>query len=234
MLQVERLEVRYGGVFAVQGIDLDVPEGRVTTVLGANGAGKSSTLKAIAGAIRPSAGRVLLEGEDVTGTPAHKLLAKGVALIPEGGRVFGRLNVEQNLAIGAYLVREDDIRRSKMEEVLALFPVLAERRRQVAGTLSGGERQMLAIGRALMSGPRAILIDEPSLGLAPVIVDHLFDALRALRERGVTVLLVEQNVGLALELADYGYVLQTGRVALQGSPQELMQSEHVRKAYLGL
>jgi branched-chain amino acid transport system ATP-binding protein len=234
MLRVEGLEVRYGGVLAVQGIDLDVPEGRVTTVLGANGAGKSSTLKAIAGTVRPAAGRVLLEGEDVTGTPAHRLLAKGVALIPEGGRVFGRLSVEQNLMIGAYLVRDEDIRRSKMEEVLALFPVLAERRRQVAGTLSGGERQMLAIGRALMSGPRAILIDEPSLGLAPVIVDHLFDTLRTLRERGVTVLLVEQNVGLALELADYGYVLQTGRVALQGSPQELMESEHVRKAYLGL
>jgi len=234
MLRVESLVVRYGGVLAVQGIDLSVPEGKVTTVLGANGAGKSSTLKAIAGAVTPASGQVLLRGDDVTGTPPHRLLARGVALIPEGGRVFGRLSVEQNLTVGAYLLQDENTRRSRMAEAFALFPVLAERRRQVAGTLSGGERQMLAIGRALMSGPRALLVDEPSLGLVPVVVDYLFDALRKLRDRGVTLLLVEQNVGLALELADYGYVLQTGRIALQGTSQDLMTSEHVRKAYLGL
>ena len=235
MLKVEGLHVSYGGVQAVQDVSLQVRPGEITALLGANGAGKSSTLMAIVGAVRPKSGRVFFEGRDITGTPPEKLVAQGIAMIPEGARVFARQPVEQNLRLGAYTVRDESVYRQRLAHVYRLFPRLQERREQLAGTMSGGERQMLAIGRALMSGPRLLLIDEPSLGLSPLLVEQVFDALVELnREGGVTVLLVEQNMAQALEAASRAYVMQSGRVALSGDASELAASDEVRKAYLGM
>ena len=235
MLQVENLSVSYGGVQAVRGVSLEVRQGGITALLGANGAGKSSTLLAIVGAVRPKEGRVVFEGRDITGTPPDKLVVQGIAMIPEGARVFARQPVEQNLRLGAYTVRDESVYRQRLDQVYALFPRLQERRAQLAGTMSGGERQMLAIGRALMSGPRLLLIDEPSLGLSPLLVEQVFDALAALnRESGLSVLLVEQNMAQALEVASRAYVMQSGRIALSGSAAELAASDEVRKAYLGI
>jgi branched-chain amino acid transport system ATP-binding protein len=235
MLQVENLAVSYGGVQAVQGVSLQVRPGEITALLGANGAGKSSTLKAIVGAVKPRGGRVVFEGRDITGTPPEKLVAQGIALIPEGARVFARQPAEQNLRLGAYTVREEAVYRQRLAQVYRLFPRLQERREQLAGTLSGGERQMLAIGRALISGPRLLLIDEPSLGLSPLLVEQVFDALAELnRVGGVTVLLVEQNMAQALEVASRAYVMQSGRIALSGEAAKLAASDEVRKAYLGM
>ncbi|KOF54731.1 MULTISPECIES: ABC transporter ATP-binding protein [unclassified Achromobacter] len=235
MLQVENLSVSYGGVQAVRGVSLEVRQGGITALLGANGAGKSSTLLAIVGAVRPKEGRVVFEGRDITGTPPDKLVVQGIAMIPEGARVFARQPVEQNLRLGAYTVRDESVYRQRLDQVYALFPRLQERRAQLAGTMSGGERQMLAIGRALMSGPRLLLIDEPSLGLSPLLVEQVFDALAALnRESGLSVLLVEQNMAQALEVASRAYVMQSGRIALSGSAAELAASDEVRKAYLGM
>ncbi len=235
MLQVENLHVAYGGVQAVRGVSLQVRHGEIAALLGANGAGKSSTLLSIVGAVRPQSGRVTFEGRDITGTPPEKLVTQGIALIPEGARVFARQPVEQNLRLGAYTVRDETVYRQRLEHVYTLFPRLKERREQLAGTMSGGERQMLAIGRALMSGPRLLLIDEPSLGLSPLLVEQVFDALAALnRDGGVTVLLVEQNMAQALEVAAHAYVLQSGRVALSGSATDLAASDEVRRAYLGM
>jgi branched-chain amino acid transport system ATP-binding protein len=235
MLKIEGLHVSYGGVQAVQDVSLEVRPGEITALLGANGAGKSSTLMAVIGAVKPKSGRVIFEGRDITGTPPERLVAQGIAMIPEGARVFARQPVEQNLRLGAYTVRDESVRRQRLEHVYRLFPRLQERREQLAGTMSGGERQMLAIGRALMSGPRLLLIDEPSLGLSPLLVEQVFDALIELnRESAVTVLLVEQNMAQALEAASRAYVMQSGRIALSGDAAELAASDEVRKAYLGM
>ncbi|CAB3863600.1 High-affinity branched-chain amino acid transport ATP-binding protein LivF [Achromobacter denitrificans] len=235
MLKVEDLSVAYGGVQAVRAVSLEVRPGEIAALLGANGAGKSSTLMAIVGSVRPKGGRVIFEGRDITGTSPDKLVTQGIAMIPEGARVFARQPVEQNLRLGAYTVRDERVYRERLARVYALFPRLQERREQLAGTMSGGERQMLAIGRALMSGPRLLLIDEPSLGLSPLLVEQVFDALAALnRDDGLSVLLVEQNMAQALEVAARAYVMQSGRVALSGEAAELAASDEVRKAYLGM
>ena len=235
MLKVEDLSVAYGGVQAVRGVSLEVRPGEIAALLGANGAGKSSTLLAIVGAVKPKGGRVVFEGRDITGTPPDRLVTQGISMIPEGARVFARQPVEQNLRLGAYTVRDERVYGERLERVYALFPRLKERRAQLAGTMSGGERQMLAIGRALMSGPRLLLIDEPSLGLSPLLVEQVFDALAALnRDDGLSVLLVEQNMAQALEVAARAYVMQSGRVALSGEAAELAASDEVRKAYLGM
>ncbi|ADP16698.1 ABC transporter family protein 51 [Achromobacter xylosoxidans A8] len=235
MLKVEELSVAYGGVQAVRGVSLEVRPGEIAALLGANGAGKSSTLLAIVGAVKPKGGRVVFEGRDITGTPPDRLVTQGISMIPEGARVFARQPVEQNLRLGAYTVRDERVYGERLERVYALFPRLKERRAQLAGTMSGGERQMLAIGRALMSGPRLLLIDEPSLGLSPLLVEQVFDALAALnRDDGLSVLLVEQNMAQALEVAARAYVMQSGRVALSGEAAELAASDEVRKAYLGM
>ena len=234
ILEVEELHVAYGGVQAVRGISLEVRAGEIVALLGANGAGKSSTLLAIVGSVRAKSGQVRFDGNNVTAFTPDRLVRDGVALIPEGGRVFARQSVAQNLRLGAYVVADAARYRQHADRVYALFPRLAERRTQLAGTLSGGERQMLAIGRALMSGPRLLLIDEPSLGLSPQLVDAVFDGLSNLNRSGTSLLLVEQNMMLALELATRAYVMQSGRIALKGTAQEISASDEVRQAYLGL
>ncbi|CUI69374.1 ABC transporter ATP-binding protein [Achromobacter xylosoxidans] len=235
MLKVDNLSVAYGGVQAVRDVSLQVRPGEIAALLGANGAGKSSTLLAIIGSVKPKEGRIVFEGRDITGTPPDQLVKQGIAMIPEGARVFARQPVEQNLRLGAYTVRDERVYRERLDKVYALFPRLKERREQLAGTMSGGERQMLAIGRALMSGPRLLLIDEPSLGLSPLLVEQVFDALAALnRDDGLSVLLVEQNMAQALEVAARAYVMQSGRVALSGDAAELAASDEVRQAYLGM
>jgi branched-chain amino acid transport system ATP-binding protein len=234
ILSVEDLHVAYGGVQAVRGISLEVRAGEITALLGANGAGKSSTLSSIVGLVRPKAGRVRFDGADITGLAPDALVQRGIALIPEGGRVFARQAVEQNLRLGAHVVRDEAVFRERLDRVYALFPRLAERAGQIAGTLSGGERQMLAIGRALMSGPRLLLVDEPSLGLSPLLVEAVFETLAGLNRSGTSILLVEQNMVKALELANRAYVMQSGRIALHGSAPEISASDEVRRAYLGL
>jgi len=234
ILEVEELHVAYGGVQAVRGISLEVRAGEIVALLGANGAGKSSTLLAIVGSVRAKSGQVRFDGNNVTASTPDRLVRDGMALIPEGGRVFARQSVAQNLRLGAYVVADAARYRQHADRVYALFPRLAERRTQLAGTLSGGERQMLAIGRALMSGPRLLLIDEPSLGLSPQLVDAVFDGLSNLNRSGTSLLLVEQNMMLALELATRAYVMQSGRIALKGTAQEISASDEVRQAYLGL
>ncbi|CAB3631553.1 High-affinity branched-chain amino acid transport ATP-binding protein LivF [Achromobacter dolens] len=235
MLKVDNLSVAYGGVQAVRDVSLEVRQGEIAALLGANGAGKSSTLLAIIGSVKPREGRVVFEGRDITGTPPDQLVKQGIAMIPEGARVFARQPVEQNLRLGAYTVRDERIYQERLDKVYTLFPRLKERREQLAGTMSGGERQMLAIGRALMSGPRLLLIDEPSLGLSPLLVEQVFDALAALnRDDGLSVLLVEQNMTQALEVASRAYVMQSARIALSGDAAELAASDEVRKAYLGM
>jgi len=235
MLKVEDLHVAYDGVQAVRGISLEVHAGEITALLGANGAGKSSTLLSIVGLVKPGRGRVTFEGQDITGQPPEILIKKGIAMIPEGARVFARQPVEQNLRLGAYIMRDETVYRHRLERVYKLFPRLLERREQLAGTMSGGERQMLAIGRALMSGPRLLLIDEPSLGLSPILIEQAFDALVALnKQHGLAVLLVEQNIALALEVAARAYVMQSGRIAIEGTAADLAASDQVRKAYLGI
>ncbi|TAM46462.1 MAG: ABC transporter ATP-binding protein [Burkholderiaceae bacterium] len=234
MLKVDQLCVSYGGVQAVRGISLEIRAGEITALLGANGAGKSSTLLSIVGSVKPKAGSVTFGGSDVTGLTPDALVRRGIALIPEGGRVFARQTVEQNLRLGAYAVADDTVYRQRLDQVLTLFPRLAERRTQVAGTLSGGERQMLAIGRALMSCPRLLLVDEPSLGLSPLLVETVFDTLASLNRSGTSILLVEQNMAQALEVAARAYVMQSGAIVMHGSAQEISSSDQVRQAYLGL
>ena len=233
MLEVRGLSVSYGGINAVKGIDLDVNDRELVTLIGCNGAGKTTTLKALAGLLRPAAGRIHYEGRDITAQPAHRLVRQGLALVPEGRGVFGRLTAEENLAMGAYS-RADRARiEADRERVYGLFPRLAERRRQLAGTLSGGEQQMLAIGRALMSRPRLLLLDEPSMGLAPLMVQKIFETIRAIAAEGVALLLVEQNAKLALEICHRGYVMESGTIALSDSAQALLKNPQVRHAYLG-
>ena len=234
MLEVSALEVRYGGISAVRGIDFAVRERELVALIGANGAGKTTTLKALAGLLRPAAGQVLYNGRDVTRCPSHELVRLGLALVPEGRGVFPRLSVEENLAMGAYSRTADDEGvRNDYERAYALCPRLAERRRQAAGTLSGGEQQMLAIARALMSRPKLLLLDEPSMGLAPIMVQKIFETIRAVAAEGVTMLLVEQNAKLALEVAHRGYVMESGAIAVADEARALLANPEVRRAYLG-
>jgi branched-chain amino acid transport system ATP-binding protein len=233
MLEVRGLKVAYGGIAAVKGIDLEVRAGELVTVIGANGAGKTTTLKALAGLIAPAAGRVRYRSEDVTTLPAYQRVGRGLALVPEGRGVFPRLTVEENLDLGAYTRRDAAQIAADRERAFTLFPRLAERRRQLAGTLSGGEQQMLAIGRALMSRPRLLLLDEPSMGLAPLMVQKIFETVRAVAREGVTLLLVEQNARLALECCDRAYVMDGGLITLSGPARDLLDNPQVRHAYLG-
>ena len=231
MLKIDNLRVNYGGIEAVKGISFQVPERQIVTLIGANGAGKSTTLRTIAGLVKAIHGSVQLQGEDITGLSPDRIVSKGITLVPEGRRVFPDMSVLENLKIGAYLRKdslEDDI-----NWVYDLFPRLKERSWQAAGTLSGGEQQMLAVGRALMSRPKIMMMDEPSLGLAPIVVRGIFDIIKEINKQGVTILLVEQNANMALKTADLGYVLETGRISLSGTGAELMASDQVRKAYLG-
>ena len=231
ILSVKDLQVSYGGIEAVKGISFDVPEGKIVTLIGANGAGKSTTLKAIAGLVKPSAGTIEFKGESITGKDSSDIVSRGVTLVPEGRRVFANMSVLENIKIGAYL-RRDDLSED-IEWVYSLFPRLKERSWQLAGTLSGGEQQMLAVARALMSRPKVIMMDEPSLGLAPLVVKGIFDIIREINKKGVTVLLIEQNANMALKTADFAYVLETGRITLSGPGAELLTNEEVKKAYLG-
>jgi len=233
-LLVEHLEVRYGDLVGVADVSLRVPLGSMVALLGSNGAGKTSTLNAIAGLVPPSAGIIRWRGEDIGGLPAFAVVPKGLTLSPEGWRLFAGQTVEQNLRLGAVPLRNRKRIPAVLERVFTLFPRLKERRTQQAGTLSGGERQMLALGRALMSEPLLLLLDEPSLGLAPTIVETLYESLRQLHKEGLTLLLAEQSVGLALEVADYAYVLQTGRTVLEGPARELQTNPQVQAIYLGL
>ena len=233
MLKIDDLKVRYGGIEAVKGISFEVPEGAIVTLIGANGAGKSTTLRTIAGLVKPACGRIHLQAEDITGMSPDTIVTRGISLIPEGRRVFPDLTVLENLKVGAYLRRNKDEIEHDLQWVYDLFPRLKERSWQAAGTLSGGEQQMLAVGRALMSRPKLIMMDEPSLGLAPIIVKGIFDIIKEINRMGVTVRLIEQNANMALKIADVGYVLETGRITLTGSGQELLRNEDVKKAYLG-
>ena len=234
MLSVERLEVRYGGVRALKGVSLEVPEGSVVTLIGANGAGKTTTLRAISGLVPWAAGDVRLGGRSLRGCSPEAIARLGVVQVPEGRRIFRELSVEENLRVGAYLLRDQRRVQANLEAMLEMFPRLRERRRQPGGTLSGGEQQMLAFARALMSEPRLLLLDEPSLGLAPQLVREVAERIRGFRDRGLTILLVEQNANVALEIADRGYVLELGQIALSGDADELRSSRRVREAYLGV
>ncbi|MCI7510725.1 MAG: ABC transporter ATP-binding protein [Firmicutes bacterium] len=231
MLKINDLKVNYGGIEAVKGISFDVPAGEIITLIGANGAGKSSTLRAIAGLVKPASGNIVFEGDDITGKDPTTIVTKGITLVPEGRKIFPDLTVLENLRIGAYL-RNDDL-TDDLNWVYDLFPRLKERSWQAGGTLSGGEQQMLAVGRALMSRPKVIMMDEPSLGLAPIIVRGIFDIIKEINKQGVTVLLIEQNANMALKTADIGYVMETGRITMSGAGSELLTNEEVKKAYLG-
>jgi branched-chain amino acid transport system ATP-binding protein len=233
VLELQGLRAAYGPVEALRGVDLEVRAGELVCLLGANGAGKSSTLRAISGLVRPTGGRILLDGQLISGLEPAAILEAGIAHCPEGRRVFPQMSVEENLAMGAYVRRDRDAIAPDLERVCTHFPILGQRRRQAAGTLSGGEQQMLAIGRALMARPRLILFDEPSLGLAPTMVETTFAVIADIRRQGTTVLMVEQNAHLALQMADRGYVMETGRIVLAGAARELMTNDHVRRAYLG-
>jgi len=232
LLEVRGLEVRYGGIRAVKGIDLEVNEGELVCLIGANGAGKSSTLKAICGLVPTRLGRVLYAGEDLSGLPVHALPRRGLVMVPEGRGIFPQLTVAENLAMGAYARRDAQI-ADDLERMHRLFPRLLERRGQTAGTLSGGEQQMLAIGRALMSRPKLLLLDEPSMGLAPMLVAKILDIVREIARQGVTILLVEQNAKLALEIAGRGYVMESGAISLAAEAKSLLADSRVREAYLG-
>ncbi|MGN1004705.1 MAG: ABC transporter ATP-binding protein [Oscillospiraceae bacterium] len=231
MLKIDNLKVSYGGIEAVKGISFEVPERQIVTLIGANGAGKSTTLRTIAGLVKPAGGRIRLQAEDITALSPDKIVSKGITLVPEGRRVFPDLTVLENLKIGAYL-RKDSLDED-LRWVYDLFPRLKERSWQAAGTLSGGEQQMLAVGRALMSRPKIMMMDEPSLGLAPLVVKGIFEIIKEINKQGTTILLVEQNANMALHTADLGYVLETGRITLSGPGRELLTNEAVKKAYLG-
>ncbi len=232
MLRVENVHVYYGGIHALKGISLRIDEGRIVSLIGANGAGKTTTLKVIVGLVSSQAGRVFFTGNEITHRSTHRIIQQGIAVSPEGRRIFGNLTVLENLEMGAYNLTAGQFKEG-LEKVFSIFPRLLERQGQLSGTLSGGEQQMLAFGRALMSSPKLILLDEPSLGLAPLMVEEVFRAIRQVNEEGATILLIEQNAVAALNIAHYGYVLETGSVVLEGSGAELLNDERVRKAYLG-
>lgn len=232
LLQVQDMQVYYGSIHAVKGVSFTVQEGEIVTLIGANGAGKSTVLNTVSGLLHPKSGSVRFDGHELKGVAPHKIVMQGLAQVPEGRHVFLQMTVEENLEMGAYTQPKSTI-RAAMEDVYQRFPRLAERRRQIAGTLSGGEQQMLAMGRALMSKPRLLMLDEPSMGLAPILVQQIFDIIRELHAAGTTILLVEQNAAAALAVADRAYVLETGSVSLSGTGAELSASDEVRKAYLG-
>jgi branched-chain amino acid transport system ATP-binding protein len=232
MLKVNNLHVYYGGIHALKGVDLNVEAGRIVTLIGANGAGKSTTLRSIVGLAKPRSGTIRFGDEELVKMTTHEIIRRGIGVSPEGRHVFHNLTVLENLELGAYHQGPKEF-LIQLEWVYSLFPRLRERQKQLAGTLSGGEQQMVALGRALMSRPKLVLLDEPSLGLAPLVVEEVFKAIQAINEQGATILLVEQNAMAALNVADYAYVLETGRVILEGSGQQLLQDERVRKAYLG-
>ena len=233
LLSIEQLQVAYGGIRAVKGVDLKVEQGELVCLIGANGAGKTTTLRAITGLVRAAAGTVRYDGTDITRLKPHEIARRGLALVPEGRGVFAQLTIEENLAMGAYARNDSKAVASDVERVFTLFPRLKERRRQTAGTLSGGEQQMLAIARALMSRPKLLLLDEPSMGLAPLMVEKIFDVVRTIASEGVTLLLVEQNARLALEISRRGYVLEGGLVTLTGEGRTLLHDPRIREAYLG-
>ena len=232
MLKVEGLNVYYGSIHAIKGVSFEVNQGEIVTMIGANGAGKSTTMNTVAGLLKPKSGSIIFEDHDVTTTPANKVVSHGLALCPEGRRVFQQMSVRENLEMGGYTRPAGEIAAS-LEQVFEQFPRLKERQRQIAGTLSGGEQQMLAMGRALMSKPKLLMLDEPSMGLAPLLVEQIFDIILKLNKAGTTILLVEQNAQMALSVADRAYVLETGRVVMEGTGAELLTNERVRSAYLG-
>jgi branched-chain amino acid transport system ATP-binding protein len=234
MLEVNDIHTYYGNIHALKGISLTVEKGEIVTLIGSNGAGKTTTLRSICGLQKPHQGSVLLEGEDLGPFKAHEIVAKGVAMVPEGRGIFARLSVAENLDLGAYIRRDRAAIQKDLERVFTIFPRLKERQHQVAGTLSGGEQQMLATGRALMTRPRLLLMDEPSMGLAPVLVEAIFDVIKAINAEGTTILLVEQNALMALSIAHRGYVIQTGQIVLQDTAANLKKNEMVRKSYLGM
>lgn len=231
ILEIRDLVVSYGGIEAVKGISMDVPEGQIITLIGANGAGKSTTLKSISGVVRPKSASIKFNGEEIFGKTPNYIVSRGITLVPEGRRVFDNLTVAENLKIGAYL-RKDNL-KDDMDYVYDLFPRLKEREWQMAGTLSGGEQQMLAVGRALMSRPKLIMMDEPSLGLAPLVVKSIFEIIKTINKEGITVLLIEQNANMALKVADKGYVMETGKIKMEGTGAELLANEEIKEAYLG-
>ena len=233
VLKITDLRVSYGGIEALKGISMEVQQGQIVTLIGANGAGKSTTLRAISGLVRPAAGRIEFLGKDLTGMDTQKVVEGGISLVPEGRRVFPNLTVLENLKIGAYLRKDDAGIKTDLLEVFDLFPRLKEREWQLAGTLSGGEQQMLAVGRAMMAKPRVMMMDEPSLGLAPLVVRNIFSIITELKKRGMTILLIEQNANAALKCADYGFVLETGRITMQGTGAQLLSDPRVKEAYLG-
>ena len=232
MLEVNDINVYYGAIHAIKGVSFSVNEGEIVTLIGANGAGKSTTLKTISGLLHSQTGSITFQGEPISGTAPHKLVGKGLAQVPEGRAVFLQMTVEENLEMGAYTRPNGEVEPG-LERVYEQFPRLKERRKQIAGTLSGGEQQMLAMGRALMSSPKLMMLDEPSMGLAPILVEQIFDIIKTLHKNGTTILLVEQNAQMALSVADRGYVLETGKIVSSGSGQELLADESVKKAYLG-
>ena len=233
MLKVEDINVYYGAIHAIKGISLEVNAGEIVALIGSNGAGKSTTLRTISGLMKPKTGRIMYDGEDITGVPAHKIVGKGLCQVPEGRHVFANMTVMENLELGAYLRTDKEGIAKDMEMVFEKFPRLLERKDQLSGTLSGGEQQMLAMARALMSRPKLLLLDEPSMGLAPLLIKEIFNIIKEINASGTTVLLVEQNANMALSIADKAYVLETGRITLSGTAAELASSEEVRKAYLG-
>lgn len=233
LLEVKGLEVYYGVIQALKGIDFEVNEGEIVTLIGANGAGKTTTMQSVIGLIPPKAGTVSFEGKEITHLPCHKIVSLGMSQVPEGRRVFQELTVYQNLLMGAYIQKDKKAIKEDIEKIYARFPRLEERKNQIAGTLSGGEQQMLAMGRALMSRPKLLMLDEPSMGLSPLLVDEVFTIIKDLNKEGTTVLLVEQNAGKSLAISDRAYVLENGKIVLSGTGEELLQSEEVKKAYLG-
>ncbi|MGJ8455745.1 ABC transporter ATP-binding protein [Pseudothermotoga sp. U03pept] len=233
MLEVRDLHVNYGAIRALKGISFKVEKGTIVTLIGSNGAGKTTTLKAICGLVKARAGNIFLNGENITNKPTNEIVSRKTAMVPEGRRIFPNLTVYENLLVGAYQRNDKSGIKKDMEWIFSLFPVLKERMNQKGGTLSGGEQQMLAIGRALMSQPELLMLDEPSLGLAPIIVEELFEIIQKIHNEGKTILLIEQNAYAALSIAEYGYVLETGRIVLQGTGKELLTNEEVKRAYLG-
>ena len=233
MLKIDNLVVKYGMIEALKGISFEVHKGEIVTLIGANGAGKTTTLQSISGLLKPTSGTIELEGKDITKIPAHQIVTLGLAQVPEGRRVFAEQTVEENLNLGAYFRKDKEKIEKDRENVYSLFPRLFERKKQLAGTLSGGEQQMLAMGRALMADPKIMLMDEPSMGLSPLLVKEIFRIIEDINSRGVTILLVEQNAKMALSIADRAYVIETGKITLEGTGEELSNSEQVKKAYLG-